>query len=151
MWSWNPLAMCCKKKNMNRFYIALYMLLISFLTHRYMLCCLSVIFKNSCKLWQNHQAVNSEGKNPELRVYGKILIWLLYVYALSESLQLCDRFFPFSLTLPFSLLYWTNLLNELLFSLLCYLFSMWSKALFKYRSEYRITSSLLNSSAGAAL
>lgn len=31
--------------------------------HTYILCFLSVIFKNNCRLSQNHQAVNSEEKN----------------------------------------------------------------------------------------
>jgi len=85
--------MRCKKKNINRFYIALYMFHTSFLTHRYVLCCLSVIFKNSC----NCDRIIKQLIVKKKWNYGcmkKILIWLLCVYALSESLQLCDQILP---------------------------------------------------------
>lgn len=63
----------------------------------------------------------------------KILIWLLNLSAFTQSLQLRDETSFISPALPLSLLCWYSLLKELLlFSHLCYLFSMGSNAPFKY-------------------
>lgn len=59
------LYMCCEKRSVNRFYIAEYVFLIYFLACNYMLCCLSVIFRSSWTLWQNHPALNSELKSKQ--------------------------------------------------------------------------------------
>lgn len=121
---------------MNSFCIALCVLLASFLTHRYMLCCLSVVLKNSCKLWQNHQAVNHEGKNRTKGVWKNLNMASLCVCIVRKPVIVRSDSFPSPSPSPAPFCTGPVLSMS---CLLCYFFMMWTHAPLKYQAEYRMT------------